>query len=69
MTQINFSKQHLQDLQNLASQFLFSGNTVKGAMGTSLNIHQLLHETTIKSLQGMYLSTAREIENQSKLDR
>lgn len=69
MTQINFSKTHMEQLQNLSLQFLFAGNTVKGTMGTSFNIHQLLHDTTIKSLQGMYLSTSKEIENQSKLDR
>ena len=67
--QINFTKEHEQQLCGLMLGQLFSGDTIKGAMGTELNAHQLLHETSLKTLQQLYVNTSKDIENKSKLDR
>lgn len=67
--QINFTKEHLQQLKSLMIEMLFGNSSLKGAMGTNINAHQLLNETSIKTLQGLYLTTSKDIENQSKLDR
>lgn len=69
MTQINFTKEHLTQLQNSLMQLMFKNQTIKGMMGTTINAHQLLNETSIKTLQQLYIATSKDIENQSKLDR
>lgn len=69
MTQINFTKEHLTQLQTSLMQLMFKNQTIKGMMGTTINAHQLLNETSIKTLQQLYIATSKDIENQSKLDR
>ena len=69
MTQINFTKEHLTQLQNSLMQLMFKNQTIKGMMATTINAHQLLNETSIKTLQQLYIATSKDIENQSKLDR
>lgn len=66
---INFSKEHKASLDALVLAMLYSGQTLKTALGGELNIHQLLHETSIKSLQSFYGTTLKEIENQTKTDK
>lgn len=67
--QITFTKEHKAQLDALLTAMLFSGSTITGVMGTTLNAHQLLQETSINTLQKLYISTSKEIENTSKLDR
>jgi len=69
MASINFTKEHLAQLEKAMIKQLFDGSAIKGPMGTTLNAHQLLHETSVKSLQQLYVTTTKVIENQSKLDR
>lgn len=69
MASINFTKEHLAQLEKAMIKQLFDGSAIKGPMGTTLNAHQLLHETSVKSLQQLYVTTTKDIENQSKLDR
>lgn len=69
MAAINFTSEHKQQLEKLMLKMLFDDASIKGAMGTTLNVVQLLHQTSIKTLQNLFISVSKEIENQSKLDR
>lgn len=68
MSKINFTKEHLDKLKELAVKMLFSGNVVAGAMGTSLTIYDLFHNTTINTLITINGNLKREIEKISNLD-
>lgn len=65
---INFTQAHLDRLTELASDMLFSNKKVKGIMGTELSISQLLHDTTINTLQTMLLSNRKEVSKLEALD-
>lgn len=69
MAAINFNQEHKQQLEKLLLKMLFEDSTIKGALGTTLNVVQLLHQSSIKTLQSLYVNISKEIENQSKLDR
>lgn len=68
MAKINFTQEHKARLEALALQMLMSNMTIKGPLGTNMNIQQLLHETTINSLQTMYANVKKEIEKINSLD-
>lgn len=68
MAKINFTLEHKARLEALALQMLMSNMTIKGPLGTNMNIQQLLHEITINSLQTMYANVKKEIEKINSLD-
>ena len=58
---INFTKEHMDRLVDLAAQALFSETTFKTKMGQVLNIFELLHTTSINQLNDMKLSLGNKI--------
>lgn len=62
---VNFTSEHEATLRSKAVSYLFEGKTFKAAIGTELNIHQLLHDTSLNSLDKLLVSLKKEIENLS----
>lgn len=69
MQKINFSKEHHDQLKSMLTAMLFNNEVIKGMAGTEINAYQLLHQTTTKTLQNLYVNVIKEIETNSKLDR
>ena len=66
---ITFTKEHKSKLDQLLIAALYDGLRFKGIAGTELNVHQLMHECTIKTIQTLYSNKVKEIETQTKLDK
>ena len=62
MGKVNFKKEHFTKLQNLAMGMLFANDVVTTKMGTPLNIVELLHTTTIGTLNDIRVSLGKAIE-------
>ena len=62
MAKINFTKEHLEKLKHHALGMLFTHETVTTKLGQSLNVVELLHTTTINTLNSIRLQLAKEIE-------
>lgn len=62
MAKINFTKEHLEKLKYHALGMLFTQETVTTTLGQPLNIVELLHTTTINTLNKIRLQLAKEIE-------
>lgn len=65
---INFTKEHMQRLLDLADAALFDRSTVTTKLGQVLNIYELLHTTSINQLNEIKLSLAKKIEKQESTD-
>lgn len=65
---INFTKEHFQRMQILLMQMLLNSETIPTKLGTPLNVTELLHNTTINTLNGIRLSLSRQIENLENAD-
>ena len=65
---INFTKQHMERLIDLADAALFDRSTVTTKLGQVLNIYELLHTTSINQLNEIKLSLAKKIEKQESAD-
>ena len=65
---INFTKDHFAKLQNLALGMLFTNEVIMSKMGTPLNIVELLHTTTIGTLNEIRLGLAKSIEKLENQD-
>jgi len=61
MAKINFTPDHQAKLKALAMVFLFSGLLFKGAINTTLNVFQLIHDTSLNTLRTIYAFLEREI--------
>lgn len=59
---INFTKEHFQRMQSLLFKMLIENKTVNTKLGQSLNVVELLHTTSINSLNNIRLSLAKQIE-------
>lgn len=59
---INFKKEHFDKLKELAVKALFNNDTVVGRLGNPIDIVELIHGTTINSLNQIGLSLAKKIE-------
>ena len=60
---VNFRKEHSDKLQELALKALFNNDVVLGRIGNPINIVELLHGTTINSLNQIRLSLTKKIES------
>lgn len=60
---VNFRKEHSDKLQELALKALFNNDVVIGRIGNPINIVELLHGTTINSLNQIRLSLTKKIES------
>ena len=65
---INFTKQHMERLIDLADAALFDRSTVTTKLGQVLNIYELLHTTSINQLNEIKLSLAKKIEKAEASD-
>ena len=50
---INFTPEHLTRLKELSIDFLFNNKVIHIRLGNPMNIHELLHLTTINSLNNI----------------
>ena len=65
---INFTKDHMHRLLDLASNALFDRTTVTTKLGQQLNIYELLHVTSINQLNEIKLNLAKKIEKAEESD-
>lgn len=59
---VNFKKEHFDKLKELAVKALLNNDTVVGRLGNPIDIVELIHGTTINSLNQIRLSLAKKIE-------
>ena len=59
---INFTKEHMSRLLDLADAALFNKTTVVTKLGQLLNIYELLHTTSINQLNEIKVNLAKKIE-------
>lgn len=55
-------------MQILLMQMLLNSETIPTKLGTPLNVTELLHNTTINTLNGIRLSLSKQIENLENAD-
>ena len=65
---INFTKEHMQKLSELACKMLFNNGIIRNKLGQPLNIVELLHTTTINQLLEMKTQLSKKIEQQESKD-
>ena len=65
---INFTKDHMQRLLDLADAALFDRTTVTTKLGQVLNIYELLHTTSINQLNQIKISLAKKIQKAEAAD-
>lgn len=62
MVKINFTKEHFNKMCSLLLSMLLNSNTVNSKLGTPINVVELLHTTTINSLNNIRLALSSKIE-------
>lgn len=62
MAKINFTKEHFEKLKAYAVEMLFSNETINTNLGQPLSIVELLHTTTINTLNSIRLTLSKGIE-------
>ena len=65
---INFTKEHLQKLSELALKMLFTNGEIRNKIGTPLSIVELLHVTSINQLNEIKAILAKRIEQLESRD-
>lgn len=65
---INFTKQHMERLIDLADEALFDKATVYTKLGQPLNIYELIHTTSINQLNEIKSNLAKKIEKIEEQD-
>lgn len=63
MAKINFTKEHFDKMCVLALGMLINNEVITTKMGQTLNIVELLHTTTINTLNSMRLGLETKIKN------
>ena len=63
MAKINFTKEHLDKMMLLSVEMLMKNEVVTSKLGTVLNIVELLHTTTINTLNNIRLDLNKKIES------
>lgn len=66
MAKINFTQDHFAQMQHLLLGMLMSNTTVTTKLGGELNVVELLHTTTINTLNSIRLSLAKHIESKDE---
>ena len=62
MAKVNFKKEHFDKMKSLALTFLLDNKVVYNKFNQPINIVELLHCTTINSLNAIRLSLTKQIE-------
>lgn len=65
---INFTKDHMQRLLDLANTALFDRTVVTTKLGQPLNVYELLHTTSINQLNEIKINLAKKIEKIESTD-
>lgn len=65
---INFTKDHMFRLYDLANEALFDKTTVTTKLGQPLNIYELLHTTSINQLSEIKSNLTKKIEKIEEQD-
>lgn len=68
MAKVNFTKEHYAKMQSLAFAMLVSNETISTKMGQPLNIVDLMHTTTINTLNNVRIALGKQIEDLEKQD-
>lgn len=68
MAKINFTSQHFNNLCAGVLEMALKNSTISTKMGTPLNVLELLHTTTIGTLNGIRLSLSKQIETLENQD-
>lgn len=68
MAKINFTKEHFERMKELAVDMLLNNESVTTKMGQILNISELLHTTTINTLNLIRVSLTKRIEDAENKD-
>ena len=67
---ITFSPENERQLKDLFLELGFSGATLPGKFGAnSFNVMQLMHTSTIETLQGLYQNLEKEIDTLGKVNK
>lgn len=68
MGKINFTKEHMARLKELAVEMLFKNDYISTNLGQQLGVAELLHCTTINTLTQIRLNLAKKIEQLENAD-
>lgn len=68
MAKVNFTKEHYAKMHTLAFAMLVSNETISTKMGQPLNIVDLMHTTTINTLNSIRLTLGKQIDDLEKQD-
>lgn len=68
MAKINFTKEHFDKMCYFATTMLLENGTITTKMGQTLNVVELLHTTTINTLNAIRLGLVKRIENLENQD-
>lgn len=68
MAKVNFTKEHYAKMQSLAFAMLVANETISTKMGQPLNIVDLMHTTTINTLNNVRIALGKQIEDLEKQD-
>lgn len=68
MAKINFTKEHYVKMSGLAFAMLVNNETISSKMGQPLNIVELMHTTTVQTLNDIRLNIGKQIEKLESQD-
>lgn len=68
MAKINFTKEHLEKMKELAIDMLLNNMSITTTMGTVLNISELMHTTTRGTLNKIRLTLTKKIRDAEDKD-
>lgn len=68
MAKVNFTKEHYAKMKELAFAMLVSNDAISTKMGQPLNIVDLMHTTTINTLNNVRIALGKQIEDLEKQD-
>lgn len=68
MGKINFTPTHFERMKELAVEMLLDNEIIVGKLGQQFNIVDLIHTTTINTLNSMRVGMAKAIENLENAD-
>lgn len=68
MAKVNFTKEHYAKMKELAFAMLVANEAISTKMGQPLNIVDLMHTTTVNTLNNVRIALGKQIEDLEKQD-
>lgn len=68
MGKINFTKEHFEKMKSMAADMLLKNESVTTKMGQIFNISELMHLTTISTLNSIRLHLSKKIDDAENKD-